>query len=206
MVPDFTFDLQGLKIPPMIYWVKGHYERPGSAIYVKLSGRDLPETLDAIDGLWKRFGDPRPIRRLFLDQHLQEMYLSTLRQGMVMRGLAATAVIIAALGLFGLSAFTVEARTKEIGVRKALGATRVDILRLLLWQFTKSVLWANALAWPAAYLVMQRWLEGFAYHITFSAWMFAAASALALTIAVATVLGHVLLVARAQPVSALRYE
>ena len=75
------------------------------------------------------------------------------------------AVMLAALGLFGLAAFTAERRTKEIGIRKSMGATRTDILRLLLWQFARPVLWANLIAWPAAYFAMRRWLDGFAYRI-----------------------------------------
>ena len=87
-----------------------------------------------------------------------------------------------------------------------MGANRADVLRLLLWQFTKPVLWANVIAWPAAYFIMKRWLEGFAYHLDLELWIFLAASALALVIAVATVIGHALLVARSRPVEALRYE
>jgi putative ABC transport system permease protein len=128
------------------------------------------------------------------------------RQMNILAGLAAIAVFIAALGLFGLSALTAEQRTKEIGVRKAMGARTGDVLRLLLWHFVKPVLWANAIAWPVAYLFLQRWLEGFTDHIELKPWMFLAASALALAIAVLTVAGHALLVARAQPVNALRYE
>ena len=116
------------------------------------------------------------------------------------------AVFIACLGLFGLSVFTAETRTKEIGIRKSMGASRANILRLLLWEFSKPVLWANLIAWPVAYYFMNRWLEGFAYHVDLAPWMFVAASGVALVIAIATVISHALLVARAQPVTALRYE
>jgi putative ABC transport system permease protein len=173
---------------------------------VKLTGRDLPETLDTIDALWKRAGEPRPIRRQFVDEYLQNKYTDVVRQQHFIGGLCLTAIVVACLGLFGLSASTTEQRIKEIGVRKSMGATRGDILRLLLWQFAKPVVAANVIAWPAAYLVMQHWLEGFAYHIELKLWMFAAASALALGIALSTVIGHALLVARAHPVDALRYE
>src|SRR5262249_14967393 len=128
------------------------------------------------------------------------------RQSALFAAFASIAVLTACLGLFGLSAFTAEQRTKEIGIRKSMGATRRDILRLILWQFAKPVLWANLIAWPVAYVVMRRWLEGFAYHVDLAPWMFLAASALALSIAVLTVIGHALLVARSQPVAALRYE
>ena len=120
--------------------------------------------------------------------------------------LAGVALFVAALGLFGLSAFTVEQRTKEIGVRKALGARTLDILRLLMWDFTKPVLWASLIAWPVAYFFMQRWREGFVDRVDMGLWTFPAATAIALVIAALTVAGRALLVARAQPVAALRYE
>jgi len=106
----------------------------------------------------------------------------------------------------GLAVFTAERQTREIGLRKVMGASRWDILRLLGWQFTRPVLWANLLAWPLTYLFMQRWLEGFAYHAGQDPLVFVAAGVLALIIALATVAGHALLVARAKPVEALRYE
>jgi len=182
---------------------------PGSfaTAVLKLSGHDIPETLKAIDDVWNRRPQSiGPAPRRFLDQVVQEHYRDLGRQARMFAVCAAIALFISALGLFGLAAFTAESRTKEIGVRKALGAARRDILRLMFWQFAKPVLWANAIAWPAAYLIVRRWLEGFASHIALDAWMFFAASALALIVAVATVCGHALAAARARPVTALRYE
>jgi putative ABC transport system permease protein len=174
---------------------------------VRLTGQDVPETLAAIDRLGRQLGHPqRPIKRLFVDQRLEEVYRDMSRQARFFASFCGVAMLIAGLGLFALAAFTAEQRTKEIGVRKAMGAGKADILRLLVWEFAKPVLWANALAWPAAYLVMRRWLEGFAYHIDLEARIFIAASVLALLIAVLTVAGHALLVARTEPASALRYE
>jgi putative ABC transport system permease protein len=115
-------------------------------------------------------------------------------------------VSVACLGLFALSAYTAERRTKEIGVRKAMGAGSGDILKLLLWQFTRPVLIANLIAWPAAFFVMTWWLQGFAYRVDLAPWTFVAAGAAALLIAVATVFVHALRVSRAKPVGALRYE
>ncbi len=204
VVPDFIFDLRSIKIPPIIY--VGAFANPNSVLNVKLTGQDVPETLDRIDALWKRVGEPRPMRRQFVEEYLQTKYIDVIRQQGFIGGLCATAIVVASLGLFGLSASTTEQRIKEIGVRKSMGATRTDILRLLLWQFAKPVIAANIIAWPAAYLVMQRWLEGFAYHINLELWMFLAASGFALVVALATVIGHALLVARAHPVDALRYE
>src|SRR4029077_5532699 len=116
------------------------------------------------------------------------------------------AIVVAALGLLGLAIFTAERRTREIGWRKRVGASRADILRFISWQFARPVLIANLIAWPAAWFFMRRWLEGFAYHVDVGPCVFLAASALAVTIALATVTGHALMVSRTPPVEALRYE
>jgi putative ABC transport system permease protein len=203
VAPDFARGSIRERIPPQIFWVD-----PGLdfAIYLKIDGAHVPETLAAIDRLTRQVDEPRPIARRFLDQGVQDLYLDLTRQAQVLAALAIVAVFVAALGLFGVAALAAERRTKEIGVRKVLGASRRDILRLLLWQFSKPVLLANLIAWPAAYVIAHRWLDGFAYHITLAPRMFLAASASALVIAVLTVAGHALLVARAEPATALRYE
>lgn len=175
-------------------------------LHVKLTGQNLPETLEAIDSLWKALGAPRPISRFFVDAKVEEAYATTVRQAQIFGAFSTIALFVACLGLFGLSAFTAEQRTKEIGIRKSMGARRTDILKLLLWRFVQPVVAANLIAWPVAYLLMRRWLEGFAYHIDLTPWMFLGASALALVIAMATVVGHALLIARAKPIAALRYE
>jgi putative ABC transport system permease protein len=119
---------------------------------------------------------------------------------------SAVAIVVASLGLLGLAAFTAERRTREIGLRKVMGASRSDILRFIGWQFARPAVLANLLAWPCAWFFMRRWLDGFAYRVDLSPTAFLAASALATLIALITVSGHALLVARARPAEALRYE
>jgi putative ABC transport system permease protein len=210
VVPDFPLHSVREAVEPMMFYLP----QPSSTstpiryeqVAVKLDGTRLAEALQGIDEVSAKLAAGRPARRQFFDQHIQALYQDLLREMQAIRIFAGTAVFLAILGLFGLSTLTAEQRTKEIGIRKSMGATRRDILRLILWQFAKPVLWANLIAWPAAYILMQRWLEGFAYHIDLAPWMFLAASGLALVIALATVIGHALLVARSHPVSALRYE
>jgi putative ABC transport system permease protein len=115
-------------------------------------------------------------------------------------------VLIACLGLFALSAYTTERRTKEIGIRKVMGASTGDIVRLLIWQFTIPVLWSIAIALPLGFLVMNQWLHGFAYRVDLTAWTFALAAGAALVIAWLTVSFQSYMVARANPAGALRYE
>jgi putative ABC transport system permease protein len=203
VVPDFVIGSTRQAINPAVYFIS-----PSEflVLNVKLEGGRIPETLAAIDAVGNERGRNGPGKRAFLDQYVQSLYLDVVRQSGLLEAFSGIALFTACLGLFGMAVFTAEQRTKEIGIRKAMGATKRDILRLLLWQFTKPILLANLIAWPAAYFTMRRWLEGFAYHIDLSPWMFAAASALALSIALLTAIGHALIVARAQPITTLRYE
>jgi putative ABC transport system permease protein len=166
----------------------------------------MQQTLAAIDRVWTRVTGGQPILRFFADQFLLLQYIGTVIQGAFIAVCAAVAVSIACLGLFALSAYTAERRTKEIGIRKAMGASAGDILRLLLWQFTKPVLAANLIAWPVGYVVMSWWLHGFAYHVDPSPLTFLGAAAAAVVIALATVSVQSFLIARSKPVTALRYE
>jgi putative ABC transport system permease protein len=119
---------------------------------------------------------------------------------------AGLAVVVGCLGLFGLAAFTAERRTKEIGIRKVLGARTRDIVQLLVWQFSRPVLIANLIAWPVAWWVMRGWLNGFDARIALNPLPFLFAGGLALAIAIATIASHAVRVARANPILALRYE
>jgi putative ABC transport system permease protein len=188
---------------PTFYFVPPH---PGGMLSIRLTGKDMPGTVREIGRVWKATGNIRPIQLIFFAEIRRIQYLDIIIQGVTIAICAAGAVSIAALGLFALSAFTAERRTKEIGIRKVMGASTFDVVKLLMWQFTVPVLWATALALPAGFLLMQRWLHGFAYHIDLTVWPFALAAGTALLIAWFTVSFQSLTVARAKPVEALRYE
>jgi putative ABC transport system permease protein len=194
---------EAVQTAPTVY-----YDNPQLArnISVRLKAGTIPETLTGIDRVWKRFIPDKPPVRWFVDDSMNRIYADAENQGALMIVFVGLAVFIAALGLFGLAAFTVERRTKEIGIRKVFGATTPAVVRLLLWHFTKPVLIANLIAWPAAWYYLRHWLDSYAYRIELSVWYFVAAGAAALFIAWATVVSHAVSVARRPPVTALKYE
>ncbi len=203
VVPDFSLDSVTERIPPTIYY---QTSRRPQLINVRLAGRDIAETRAAIDALWKRMGNGHPLLQFFLDEHLERHYQGVLRQSQAFGICALIAVALSCVGLFALTAAAAQRRTREIGIRKALGANTADVLRLLLWQFSKPVMWGSLLAWVTAAYTMHRWLAGFAYHIDLPLVLFPGAALAALVIALATVTTQSVLVARARPVEALRYE
>jgi putative ABC transport system permease protein len=193
-------------VPPTVY-----FQPAGELdlVNIRLSGREIPETLAAIDALWTKSGNTGPGDvpfRFFLDEHFQRHYQGALRQSQAFSICALIAVVLSCVGLFALTVAAAERRTREIGIRKALGANTGDVFKLLLWQFIKPVLWANLAAWPLAAWLMQRWLGGFVYRIDLPLWLFPAAALVALLIALGTVSAHALTVARLRPVAALRHE
>jgi putative ABC transport system permease protein len=203
VVQDFSMNSVRERIEPQIYYID---PKLFNLTNVKLDGARIPETLASIDRLWRTLNGDAPVNRVFLDEMMRRKYLDIIRQGDAFTLFTAIALLIACVGLFGLAVSTAERRTKEIGIRKSMGAGTGDILRLLTWEFAKPVIWANLLAWPAAYFAMSHWLSGFAYHIDLDVWMFLAAGAVALVIALTTVSVQSLITARAKPVTALRYE
>ena len=147
-----------------------------------------------------------PFDAEFSEEIVRELYEAEEARAQTFAAFALLAVIVACLGLFGLAAFTAERRTKEIGIRKVLGARSRDIVQLLAWQFSKPVVLANLIAWPIAWWVMRDWLNTFDARIALGPTPFLLAGVLALAIAIGTIAGHAFKVARANPIHALRYE
>jgi len=147
-----------------------------------------------------------PFDYTFLDETLDSKYKAEEELSKIFSCFTLLAIFIACLGLFGLASFTAEQRTKEIGIRKALGASITGIIMLLSKEFTKWVLLANIIAWPIAYVAMNRWLQNFAYRINMGLGTFIIAALLALIIALLTVGYQAIKAARANPVESLRYD
>jgi putative ABC transport system permease protein len=159
-----------------------------------------------VEKAWKAIASDVPFNAKFSEDILVGLYKAEDARAKTFAAFALLAVVVACLGLFGLASFTAERRTKEIGIRKVLGARTRDIVRLLVWQFSKPVIVANVIAWPIAWWVMRGWLNGFDTRIGLGPSPFLIAGAVALAIAIGTVAGHAIRIARANPIHALRYE
>jgi putative ABC transport system permease protein len=173
---------------------------------IRVKDADLAQTLAGIDAAWDELGPDVPVLRRFLDDDFDALYRGERRQGQLLVLLSSLAVAIACLGLYGLAAYSTTRRTKEIGIRKTLGASVPEIVKLFATEFGVLVLIANVIAWPVAYYAMQRWLSGFAYRIELGPTVFVASGVLALAVATLTVALVAACAARAKPVAALRYE
>jgi putative ABC transport system permease protein len=189
-------------VAPMIFYDNGLYRY----ILARFKSADAPAVLAAVEKVWRRHLTEVPFEAGFTDEKLADLYGAEEARGQAFGGFSLLAILIACLGLFGLAAFTAERRTKEIGIRKVLGARVRDIVRLLAWQFSKPVVVANLIAWPVAWWIMRDWLNTFDLRIDLGPGPFVVAGLVALVIAVATVAGHAIRVARLNPVHALRYE
>ena len=181
-------------------------ESTWAGVLVRLEAGRIADGLAEVQQTWQRFVPERPLLYSFLDDELDEAYRAELRLGNLFGAFAVLAVVIACLGLFGLTVFTAEQRTKEIGIRKVLGATVSHLVALLSKDFLKLVGVAFVIAAPVAYFTMNRWLEDFAYRIDLSGWVFVLAGVAALGVALLTVSYQAIRAALADPVKSLRYE
>lgn len=208
VVPDLYLRSLRDPITPFYYVLSRDYL--SDLTFVIEPGRTA-ETMRAVEQIWNRLAAGVPINSSFIDDDLGAQYDGDEQRGQMFAAFAGFAVLIACLGLFGLASFSAERRTKEIGMRKVLGASVLDIVRLLVWQFSRPVLLANLIAWPVAFVLMRRWLGGFRHAIDLTSplvflGIFGGAGLAALLIAWATTGGHAYRVARGRPGRALRYE
>ncbi|MBO6504811.1 MAG: ABC transporter permease [Kordiimonadaceae bacterium] len=189
--------------PEMYYLVDGRYRN----LAVRFEGNPL-ELVAQLENIWRDLTTTIPFRYEFVDELIESEFMGEQNLATTLGVFAALAILVACMGLYGLAAYTAERRTKEIGIRKVMGARVMDIIRLLLWQFSKPVLLASLIAWPIAVWSTLQWLETFPYRI--ADWVLiplcVVAGLIALMIAWVTVGGNAARVARSNPINALRYE
>ena len=202
VVEDFNFNSIREQIAPMAL----QFGLSPSLVSVKVSGTDMKNTLRSITATWKKFAPDQPIRYTFLDERFANMYADVQRMGRIFTTFAILAISIACLGLFALSAFMAEQRSKEIGIRKVLGASVVGITTLLSFDFVKLVTLAILIASPVAWWGMSKWLQGFAYHEPIHWWILVLAGLAAILIALITVSFQAIKAGLANPVNSLRSE
>ena len=202
VVEDFHFDSLRNNIGPLMMYLgdsKG-------MISFRIDGSDIAGTLGLLKDTWNRFMPGQPFEYSFLDERFNNVYRTEEKIGEIFGSFAVLAIFVGCLGLFGLAAFVAEQRTKEIGIRKVLGASISSIITLLSKEFAILVGIANFIAWPAAYFIMKKWLEDFAYKTAMSPWTFLAAGMAALLIALITISYQSIKAALANPVNSIKYE
>ena len=202
VVRDFHFESMHKSIKPLVLFT----EIRGRNLLVKINGKNLPETISFLENKWKELVPFVPFEYHFLDDDYDALYKSELQLGTVMNLFSGIAIVLACLGLFGLSTFVVQQRIKEIGIRKILGASLTNIVGLLSGKFTLLVMVAIAIASPLAYLLMTQWLQGFAYRVEITVWTFAIAALSALAIAFLTVSVQSIKAALTNPAQTLKSE
>jgi putative ABC transport system permease protein len=207
VVKDFHYESLHHEIRPMALFLNGgYYNRTESYISVRIGAGNLSEMTGFVERTWKELAPANPFEYSFLDQDFENLYMNEKQTRKLFTVFSTLAVFIACLGLWGLASFIVDQRTKEIGIRKVLGASVSGMVSKLNGSFLKWVLLANLLAWPAAWYIMDRWLQNFAYRVALSLWMFVPAALLALVIAMATVSFQTVRAAVKNPADALRHE
>jgi len=205
VMKDFNFERLHYQIRPLIVLLYGPNNR-GRYVSVRINSEGIRETMAFLESTWKRFAGNQAFEYEFFDDHFAKIYKAEEQTGQIFFAFSLLAIIIASLGLFGLAAFIAEQRTKEIGIRKVLGATETKIIALLSKQFIKWVVLSNLIAWPIAYYFMHKWVQRFAFRPGISIWSFLLASVVVLIIALLTVSYQTIKAAHSDPVDLLRYE
>ncbi len=199
------FHMHSVHLPIMPLYIRLDPSR-SSDISVKIRGGNIPATLSFLGRTWERFAPEYPFAYAFFDEVFDRAYRVERRLGTMFGALAGLAIFIACLGLIGLASFTAEQKTKEVGIRKVLGASAAGIMALFSREFIKWVILANILAWPIGYLAMRTWLQQFAYRTSLTIPMFLGAGLSALLLAAVVVGVQTYRTAKANPADSIRYE
>jgi putative ABC transport system permease protein len=205
VMKDFHFQSLHEEIRPLaVHWIGP--DGFAKVVSVRFRTTDIPALLTSIESIWKRLAKGQAFEYEFFDERFAANYSAEQNTARLLMAFSILAIVIACLGLLGLATFATQQRTKEIGIRKVLGASVLNLSRLLSSEFLKLVLLANLVAWPLAYYVLSKWLRGFAYRTTLSGGLFLFAGLLAVAIALLTVSFQSIRAARANPVESLRNE
>jgi putative ABC transport system permease protein len=203
VVKDFHFESLHQEISPIVMFMAASIH---NKISVRIGPENIPRIMAFLKDIWAEMRPNFPFSYYFIDENFDQLYKSEEKLGRIFGYFAFLSVLIGCLGLFGLASYSAERRTKEIGIRKVLGASAAGITYLLSKEFTKWVLLANVVAWPAAYLIMSRWLQNFAYRSGIGLGTFILAGGVALAIAFLTVAYQAVKASIADPITALKYE
>lgn len=203
VIEDFNFKPATEAIGPIVFF----YDRSWvTYIFIRVSGNNISQTMKEIKTIFETYNPDLPFDYGFLDSDYDKLYRSENRLVSIFKSFAFLAIIISCLGLFGLASFTAQQRTKEIGIRKALGGSVSGIVLMLTKEFTKWVVIANIIAWPITYYLMNGWLQRYPYRIELSIWVFIISGFIAFLVAVLTIIFQAYSSARRNPVLSLRYE
>ncbi|MBU8922929.1 MAG: ABC transporter permease [Bacteroidales bacterium] len=203
VIRDFHYKSLHMVIEPLFITIsRGFYRN----VFVRIEPGNVGETLASLEKVWKQFDPDRPFEYYFLDESFDGLYRVEEKLQKIFFNFTLLAIFIACLGLFGLASFAAEQRTREIGIRKVLGASVSGIVMLLTKEFTKWVLISNLIAWPVAWYAMKKYLDNFAYHTEIRWGFFLFSGAAALVIALATVSFQTAKAAATNPVEAIKYE
>ena len=205
IVKNFNFESLRNPIQPYILVSKGENQNWGY-VTVRLTAMNYQQTISEIESRWKQFTSNDPLQYYFVDEDFERMYLQEKQNAKLAVIFSALAILIAALGLFGLTSFTVEQRTKEIGVRKAMGSSVSGIYFVISKEIMILVSVSALIAWPLVYYIASNWLENFYYRINAGAFSFLAGLAVALSVATITISYRILKAARVNPAQSLKYE
>jgi putative ABC transport system permease protein len=210
VMKNFHFRSLYHAIDPMVLFIPPGHPRwvfyAPSNMSIKIQGNDIPGILGNLEASFKKIVPYQPFDYYFFDEDFDKVYKAELRRKSIYRYFAFFSILIACLGLYGLASFTAQRRTKEMGIRKVMGASVWQLVYLLFKEFGKWVLVANVVAWPIAYFIMNAWLQNFAYRIAIGLDVFVLSACLALAIACVTVSYQAVKTALADPVESLRYE
>ncbi|MCU0457912.1 MAG: ABC transporter permease [Bacteroidales bacterium] len=205
VVKNFNHESLRNPIQPYIFCFKGDGHLWGY-LTVRLTAQSYQSTIAGIESVWKEFTGNNPLQYYFLDEDFENMYIQEKQNAQMAVIFSILAIFIAALGLFGLTSFTIEQRTKEIGVRKAMGSSVAGIYVVISREIIVLVSISALIAWPVSYFVADRWLENFHYRIEAGVFTFIAGLAIALGIAILTISYRIMKAARVNPASSLKYE